>query len=30
MRPVLLEMEAFGPYSQPTTVDFGRMAPDCS
>ena len=25
MRPVLLEMEAFGPYSQPTTVDFGRM-----
>lgn len=25
MRPVLLEMEAFGPYSQPTTVDFERM-----
>ena len=25
MKPILLRMEAFGPYSSPTTVDFSRM-----
>ena len=25
MKPILLRMEAFGPYSAPTTVDFSRM-----